>query len=154
MALSPRANWRVISQFSNLNKSARHAATHLLWSLRIQDNLLQAVADIPVTFRSRWLALRVLLRSSKSPPQKDESEHFGDFSYERQIEGLFVAFVIKIPNAFTDFDLWAGKRKATPSPRVPITRPKFHSAFLSMARRQSVANRSTPCHLGLSARSG
>jgi len=32
---------------------------------------------------------------------KDESEHFGDFSYG-QIEGLFVAFVIKIPNAFTD----------------------------------------------------
>ena len=27
-----------------------------------------------------------------------------------------VAFVIKIPNAFTDFDLWAGKRKATPLP--------------------------------------
>ena len=30
--------------------------------------------------------------------------------------GPFVAFVIKIPNAFTDFNLWAGKRKATPSP--------------------------------------
>ena len=51
---------------SNLNKSARHAATHLLWFLRIQDNLLQAVADTPVTFRSRWL----LLRSSKPPPQR------------------------------------------------------------------------------------
>ena len=31
--------------------------------------------------------------------------------------GPVVAFVIKIPNAFTDFNLWAGKRKATPSPR-------------------------------------
>jgi len=47
---------------------------------------------------------------------KGESEDFGNFSYETQTEGLFVAFAIKIPNAFTDFDLWADERKATPSP--------------------------------------
>ena len=36
---------------------------------------------------------------------KGESEDFGNFSYETQTEGLFVAFALKIPNAFTDFDL-------------------------------------------------
>ena len=51
---------------------------------------------------------------------KGESEDFGNFSYETQTEGLFVAFAIKIPNAFTDFDLWADERKATPSPGVPL----------------------------------
>jgi hypothetical protein len=28
--------------------------SHLLCSLRIQDNLLQSAADTPVTFPSRW----------------------------------------------------------------------------------------------------
>jgi hypothetical protein len=71
----------------------------------MQDNLLQSVADTPVTFRSPWLRSKGPATIQQIAAAKGEYEDFGNFSYETQTEGLFVAFAIKIPNAFTDFDL-------------------------------------------------
>jgi hypothetical protein len=48
--------------------------------------------------------------------RRDLQEHSGGaFSFVELARGPFLAVVIKIPNAFTDFNLWTGKRKATPS---------------------------------------
>jgi hypothetical protein len=55
-------------------------------------------------------------------------------SYERQIESLFVAFVIKIPNAFTDFNLWQASGRRPPAALFQRSRRSYEELLLRTDR--------------------